>query len=249
MPWFKVDDGFHGHPKVVELSLEAVGVWTLAGSWCAAYLTDGEIGLKSLQRLGGGPEQAGELVYAGLWTEPVPGLFQFKDWDDYQPLKAAVEAEREEARERMRGVRAKKKRAPGSDDVPPNVRPNNTGTFGGTSEEVRVTPTHPVPSLPLTTNPAPDGAAEFDQWYAAYPKKKDKGHARTAFKTARKKTTQDVLMAAVERFAAESKGTDPKFLAYPATWLNGERWDDETPTQTVIAGPWSKDFHKNGTHS
>jgi len=245
MPWFKVDDGFHGHPKVVELSLESVGVWTLAGSWCAAYLTDGEIGLKSIQRLGGSQEQAMELVYAGLWLEPEPGLYQFKDWADYQPLKSAVEAERDAARDRMQKVRAQKKGRSGSE----NVRPNNSGTFGGTSEEVRLTPTHPIPSLPITTTPPPDGAAEFDQWYSAYPRKVDKGHARTAFKAARKKASQDVLMAAVHRFATESRGTDAKYLAYPATWLNGERWEDTAPAQTVIAGPWSKDFHKNGTHS
>jgi hypothetical protein len=100
-----------------------------------------------------------------------------------------------------------------------------------------------------STPPTPDGAAEFDEWYAVYPRKTDKGHARTAFKTARKKTTQDVLMASVRRFAHESKGVEQKFLAYPATWLNGERWEDETPQQTVIAGPWSKDFHKNGTQA
>lgn len=246
MPWFKVDDGFHGHPKVVELSLEAVGVWTLAGSWCAAYLTDGEIGLKSIQRLGGGKEQADELVYAGLWLEPLPGLYQFKDWDDYQPLKETVEAEREAARERMQKVRAKKKGTgpEASEDVQANVRPNTDGT----SEEVRVTPSHPIPSLPITTTPAPDVAAEFDQWYAVYPRKIDKGHARTAFKAARKKASLETLMAAATQFATHSKGTEPKFLAYPATWLKGERWEDEAPQQTVVSGPWSPDFHRqNGT--
>lgn len=147
MPWFKVDDGFHGHPKVVELSLEAVGAWTLAGSWCASYLTDGEIGLRSLQRLGGGKEQAVELVEAGLWLEPAPGTYQFKDWEDYQPLKESVEAEREAARDRMQKVRAKKKGTvpEGSEDV----QANNTGTFGRSSEEVRVTPSHPIPSQPI----------------------------------------------------------------------------------------------------
>jgi hypothetical protein len=156
MPWFKVDDGFHGHPKVVELSLEAVGVWTLAGSWCASYLTDGEIGLKSIQRLGGSQEQANELVYAGLWTEPEPGLFQFKDWGDYQPLKAAVEAEREAARERMkrvRGASAGVKRPPEPSPevlrvVPDVVRPN----IDGTSEEVRPTPSLPFPSQPVPSS-------------------------------------------------------------------------------------------------
>jgi hypothetical protein len=226
----------------VELSLEAVGVWTLAGSWCAAYLTDGEIGLKSLQRLGGGLEQAQELVYAGLWLEPLPGLYQFKDWDDYQPLKETVEAEREAARERMQKVRAKKKgtEGEGSADVQANVQPNTAGT----SEEVRVTPTHPSPSLPITTIPAPDGTAEFAEWYAAYPRKTDKGHARTAFKAARKKASFETLMDGVRRFANESKGTEPKFLAYPATWLNGERWEDEPAQKIVVNGPWSPDFHK-----
>lgn len=247
MPWFKVDDGFHGHPKVVELSLESVGVWTLAGSWCAAYLTDGEIGLKSILRLGGGKEQADELVYAGLWLEPLPGVYQFKDWDDYQPLKETVEAEREAARERMQKVRAKKKGTglDDSSDVQANVQPNT----GGTSEEVRVTPSHPIPSLPITTTPTPatDVAAEFDQWYAAYPRKIDKGHARTAFKAARKKTSLETLMAGVEQFALHSRGTEAKFLAYPATWLNGERWEDEAPKQIVVSGPWDPEFHRTGT--
>jgi hypothetical protein len=239
MPWFKVDDKFHGHPKVVELSLEAVGVWTLAGSWCAAYLTDGEIGLRSVQKLGGSQEQANELVYAGLWLEPQPGLYQFKDWEDYQPLKAAVEAERDAARDRMQRVRANKKGTKlERSDV---VRPNNSGTFEESSGEVRSTPSHPIPSHPLTTTPSPGGEDEFARWYAAYPKKKDKGHARAAFKAARKKASLEVLLEGATRYANESRGTDQRFLAYPATWLNGERWEDEA--QTVINGPWSKEFH------
>lgn len=158
MPWFKVDDGFHGHPKVVELSLEAVGVWTLSGSWCSSYLTDGEINLKSIRRIGGDLPQAEELVNAGLWLEVGPQVYQFKDWDEYQPLKASVEAEREAARERMAAVRSKKKLRPAIQPNPvdgsEDVRPNNSRTFGRTSEEVRVTPTHPIPSRP---DPPPYG--------------------------------------------------------------------------------------------
>ncbi|MDQ5860655.1 MAG: hypothetical protein M3536_00120 [Actinomycetota bacterium] len=96
-----------------------------------------------------------------------------------------------------------------------------------------------------STRPA-DAEAEFAQWYSAYPRKIDKGHARTAFKAARKKTDLDTLVKAAEQFALHSRGTEPKFLAYPATWLNGERWEDEAPQQSVIAGPWSEDFHKKG---
>lgn len=149
MPWFKVDDGFHGHPKVVELSLEAVGVWTLAGSWCASYLTDGEINLKSIRRMGGAPEHATELIDAGLWIDQGSDTYQFKDWAEYQPLKEHVEAERAASRERMQRVRSKKK-GTATPDGSEDVRPNNTRTFTRSSEDVRVTPTqsHPIPTPP-----------------------------------------------------------------------------------------------------
>lgn len=139
MPWFKVDDGFHGHPKVVELSLSAVGLWTLAGSWCAKYLTDGFVPKKTVTRLGGDVEQAQELVTSDLWFT-AQGGYEFKDWAHYQPLKEAVEAERAAAQERMRKARASKK----------GVRPNIGGTTGDGSPEVPVTPSqsqsHPDPT-------------------------------------------------------------------------------------------------------
>lgn len=127
MVWFKVDDGFHGHPKVVELSTSAVGVWTLCGSWSAKYLTDGAVNLRTIVRLGGCESDAAELVESGLWKVSDNG-YQFNDWDKYQPLKATVEAEREAAQERMRAIRAKRKGTgsgegspPSSDEVPPNI--------------------------------------------------------------------------------------------------------------------------------
>jgi hypothetical protein len=36
-----------------------------------------------------------------------------------------------------------------------------------------------------------------------------------------------VIMVAVERYAAEVRDTEPKFILHPATWLNGKRWEDE----------------------
>jgi len=113
----------------------------------------------------------------------------------------------------------------------------------------------PLPTTTATTTSTEDKSstrpvspdAEFDRWYSAYPRKIDKGHARTAFKAARKKTDLETLVNAAEQFALHSRGTDPKFLAYPATWLNGERWEDEAPQQTVVAGPWDPEFHKTGT--
>ena len=66
MTWFKVDDGIHSHPKFLDVSLAAVGLWTMCGAWCSAYLTDGQITRRQVQRLGGDDTLAAELVDAGL---------------------------------------------------------------------------------------------------------------------------------------------------------------------------------------
>jgi hypothetical protein len=146
VPWFKVDDGFHGHPKVVELSLASVGLWTLAGSWCAKYLTNGAVRHKTIVRLGGDAELASELVDADLWQRAGDG-YQFKDWEHYQPLKEDVEAERLAAQERMRKVRAAKKGVKRSPEQEANIERS--------SEEVRIAPSqsqsHPSP------DPTPKG--------------------------------------------------------------------------------------------
>ena len=78
-------------------------------------------------------------------------------------------------------------------------------------------------------------ASVFDTFWKAYPKKKDKGHARTAFAKALKKTTLDIMLAALEvqkkqEGWLEQKG---KFIQYPATWLNGEQWDNEDNADTI----------------
>lgn len=150
MTWFRIDDGFHGHPKVVELSLEAVGLWALAGSWCAQYLTDGLVSARTVRRFGASDEATTELVDADLWIEVEDGWL-FKDWSDYQPMKEEVEAERSAARERMKRVRAKKKGV-----TSPDVRPNDLGTTSGRSpdgsEEVRVTPPDQLPPTSSSTS-------------------------------------------------------------------------------------------------
>lgn len=149
MPWFRVDDGFHSHPKVVELNLDVVGLWTLAGTWSTNYLTDGLLTLKQIHRLGGDAETADQLVEAGLW-ERSGDDYLFRDWADYQPLKETVLAERRAAQERMANMRAKRKGVRADDGGTTEERsagvPANTE---GTSPEVRVP--HPFPSHPSSS--------------------------------------------------------------------------------------------------
>jgi len=228
MPWFKVDDGFHGHPKVVELSLSAVGLWTLAGSWSAKYLTDGAVSLRTVQRLGGSIEDANELVAVGLWLQDGED-YQFKDWSDYQPLKDAVEAERSAAQERMRKVRAKNK---GVDENTPRSSGDVQANQSGTPADVRVTPSrpHPVPIPSPVVAPAVLVSA-FDEAYSHWPKKVERKQAFDRFKVAAKRRDVSELVADIVKFGdAYAATTEKKFVPALGVWLNGERWTDELPT-------------------
>jgi len=153
MPWFKVDDSFESHPKVKAIPrprrVKAIGLWTLAGSWSARQLTDGFVPSYMLDELAGTKTEANTLVEVDLWSA-VDGGYVFKDWHDWQPTKAKVEADREAAKERMRTARERKK-GPRSVDV----RANDSATPPNGSGEVRSTPGSVTPTRPDPTRPDP----------------------------------------------------------------------------------------------
>lgn len=105
--WFKVDDNLAFHSKVVLAGNAAMGLWVRAGSWAAQQLTDGFIPDSIAGVLGTEPQVA-KLVKAGLWHE-VSGGFQFHSWEERQPKREQIEAERAAIAERKRISRARKK--------------------------------------------------------------------------------------------------------------------------------------------
>lgn len=66
----------------------------------------------------------------------------------------------------------------------------------------------------------------FEEFWAIYPRHEDKKTAQVAFIKALKKTDLETILAGVRRYLADK--TDLKYVAYPATWLNKERWNDES---------------------
>ena len=75
------------------------------------------------------------------------------------------------------------------------------------------------------TQPAADERFEF--FWLAYPKRTAKGNARAAWQKAVKKIDAGIIIKAATRYATSVTGSEPKYIAHPATWLNAERWDDE----------------------
>lgn len=162
MTWFKVDDQFYLHPKVVGLDMAARGLWVSAGSYCAAHLTDGVLTGAQLKALGGTQRQAAALVAADLWTAddapPATRRYEFKNWAEFQPMSGDVEARREEWRERKRNARREKGSEQGRSEnvpagLPQDVHPHVQQMSGtGTPQDVqRMSGSFPVPSRPVPT--------------------------------------------------------------------------------------------------
>lgn len=80
---------------------------------------------------------------------------------------------------------------------------------------------------------------DFESFWSAYPKKKNKEGARKAF--AKVKVPLQVLLDAIER---QKKSKDwlkdgGQYIPYPSTWLNNGAWEDEAePAQ----GKWEYDY-------
>lgn len=154
MAWFKVDDNFYDHPKVDELSLEAIGLWTVCGTYSARHLTDGFIPKRRINRLGGDESLARELVEAELWLV-AEGGYQYRNWREYQPTRDEVEGKKAQARERQ-----KRKRERDSQGKFTVTNENVTRDKSVSHAPVTGDVTHGVASLDKNTSSSSESAAE-----------------------------------------------------------------------------------------
>lgn len=129
MAFFNVDDQFHGHPKPRKAGLDGVGMWTIGGSHCRAYKSDGFVPAWLVESWGRkGRLAALALAESRLWHSPFdkcdcmkgfkwpaePG-WRFHDWDHINDPSEEVERQREQGRERQRKRRQKMREERGID--------------------------------------------------------------------------------------------------------------------------------------
>ena len=105
---------------------------------------------------------------------------------------------------------------PCSDSAPPLVRNANTNLVSNN-----------LGSKPNTSSKDDEVNYYFDQLWALYPRKVGKGQARKAFKAASKKADFYDLLPKLMDYVQTLEGKDKQYIPHLATWLNGERWEDE----------------------
>jgi len=98
--WFKVDDGFHQHPKAVRAGNSALGLWVRCGSYSSRYETDGVIPAKVVHDYGSRRDIA-DLIASSLLIR-IDGGYLMPDFLDYNPSRDELEQKRKADRERKR---------------------------------------------------------------------------------------------------------------------------------------------------
>lgn len=108
VPDFRVADTASEHRKLRRAGLLGAGLWSMAGSWAMAQLTDGWVPDYWVQTWPNAKVAVKALVDAGLWSpETVDGIpgFRFHDWLTIQRSASEIHTEREKGRERARKSR------------------------------------------------------------------------------------------------------------------------------------------------
>lgn len=89
---------------------------------------------------------------------------------------------------------------------------------------------------PAAETPGP--ARDFEEFWAAYPRKVGKDGARKAFDKARKRATQAEIMHGLSRHIAVwpgSGGERAQFIPHPATWLNRGDWQGDAASSAAAS--------------
>lgn len=160
--------------------------------------------------------------------------FEAVDWLEHQGHLAAFKERSRRANE-VRWMRAKK--APESPRSPPRSPKYDV-------KESSYPPTH-LPNQRTTTGGAAGTPLDgFEAWYVEYPEKKARGGAERAWKALRPDVALQARMLAAlkaqkaQRERDQRSGAFVPRWAYPATWINQKRWQDEaTPSEAAAAGP------------
>lgn len=234
--YIRIHDGMPDHPKIDPLSDAAFRLLVSCWCWSSRHLTDGRMPVVTWNKRGT-PKTRRELEAAGLVERLDEQTVEFHDYLLHQRSAAEVAAMKEKRAAAGRaGGLAKAAASKPLASASPVAKQTASKTVASTETDPSSNEegtTSPDESGSLTLVPSAPGSA-FDAWWAVYPRKTAKEAARAAYAKARRKATADELLAGAKAYRDDPTRV-AQFTPHPATWLNGGRWQDESPARPAAA--------------
>lgn len=100
----KLAASWHGHPKLLAVGLDGMGLHSWAQSYCMDWLTDGFVPAGALPNLPRQKQALKALLDAGLF-ERAPNGYRIHDWHDWQYSREELEQRRKRAMANARQAR------------------------------------------------------------------------------------------------------------------------------------------------
>lgn len=181
MAWFKVDENFDTHPRMLGLSGDAIATWLRALAYCNRHATDGLIPGKALRLVESHADgdTTGELVEAGLWLPTSDGwqIRDFLDWNRSKAERDELSEKRSEAGRRGGKARAKQLAGnlPSNGQATSKQSPSNTARPDTEADTEQSRNTKPFVSTKAETSPkkskkAPVYTDDFKAFWSDYPR-------------------------------------------------------------------------------
>lgn len=232
---------FPRHPKIAILSDAAFRCLVEATLYSRDQLTDGLLarryaiatwGLDVLQELCSNDDEKPSLI-------EVEKGWLIHDYDEHQDTKEEIEARsaRNKAAGQKGGLAKAKRRAkqPASDSLSESLPETETETetkeqqktdlltpAGASETALSLIEPEPVEAEPVRSASYPQA---FEDWWQHYPRKAGKRKAFAAWVRARRRASDEQLIAGARRYAADPNRED-QFTKYPEGWLNRDGWLD-----------------------
>jgi len=226
------------HPKIQALSDAAFRAHVEMILYARRYLTDGRVPNRVANRFGF--ESVSELLHNDperpSLTQDAHGDYWLHDFADMQETRAEVEAKRlvNSTNGRLGG---RPRTQPKTHSVTDSVSERGSETKAETETETEIYISCSSDADASSKRPSIDD--DFAAWWEHYPRKVGKGQAIKAYRRARKLADHDTLVAAIDQQAETLTARGKEFTPYPATWLNGQRWEDAPDLDQPEVDDWA----------
>ena len=216
----KLGHGFADDPKIIGLSDKAFRVYVESLLYACSNMTDGFLDERVLRRYGW-LEAAEDLTTNDddpSWLK-ADGGYQIHAFCDWQ-MTTEKHAQKV-TNGRAGGIAKAKNRQQASEVV------------AGASEVLEQTASELLPDKDIEKDkdkelkPLAIASPLFDEFWQLWPRREGKANAVKAWQKATKKISESELVEKAGAYVTSPTVPDKQFVPHAATWLNGERWNDE----------------------
>lgn len=213
----KLAHGFAKDPKIVGLSSDAFRAYVEALLYSCQYMTDGFLDDRIVQKEWGfdvAEELAANDKKQPSWVKVEGGwmIYAFCEWQTTTKDIAQMKAKKQAAGIKSGEVRREHKRTGVQQVLKHNLNKNEPETETETETDIK----------PLAIS-----SPLFDEFWQLWPRREGKANAIKAWQKAIKKISESELVEKARAYVTSPTVPEKQFVPHAATWLNGERWNDE----------------------